>query len=164
MRFGKSGAIPVPTSAEKANTNTGGLTHEHGQSSADRRHVGADRIPPSWQEKRPRGHRGRQPWLPRGGALANPDGGSLARHPGALRRPNSVFRRFRRWVKTGVFNALSGDFDPEYAFIDGTVVKVHQKAAGSKNGACRRDRPLPWRVGHQGRRGRGRSRLPGAVH
>lgn len=51
---------------------------------------------------------------------------------------NSVFQRFRRWAKSGVFeslfNALSDEPDFEYALIDGTIVSVHQKASGAKGG------------------------------
>lgn len=51
---------------------------------------------------------------------------------------NSVFRRFRRWARDGVFDrlfeAVSGDPDMEYALIDGTIVSVHQKATGAKGG------------------------------
>ena len=51
---------------------------------------------------------------------------------------NSVFQRFRRWAKAGVFDRiferLSGDPDFEYALIDGTIVSAHQKASGAKGG------------------------------
>ena len=51
---------------------------------------------------------------------------------------NSVFRRFRRWAKKGVFEslfkALSDDPDFEYAIIDGTIVRVHQHGAGARGG------------------------------
>jgi len=51
---------------------------------------------------------------------------------------NSVFRRFRRWAKKGVFTRIfevvSGDPDFEYILIDGTIVSVHQKASGAKGG------------------------------
>jgi len=51
---------------------------------------------------------------------------------------NSVFRRFRRRAKGGVFERLfmeiRGDPDFEYALIDGTVVQAHQKASGAKGG------------------------------
>lgn len=51
---------------------------------------------------------------------------------------NSVFQRFRRWAKKGVFerifNVLSGDADFEYALIDGTIVRVHQHGMGAKGG------------------------------
>ena len=49
---------------------------------------------------------------------------------------NSVFQRFRRWVKGGVFarvfECLSDEPDFEYALVDGTIVTVHQKASGAK--------------------------------
>jgi transposase len=51
---------------------------------------------------------------------------------------NSVFRRFRRWAQSGVFQrlfeAIAGDPDFEYVLIDGTIVSVHQKASGAKGG------------------------------
>jgi transposase len=51
---------------------------------------------------------------------------------------NGVFKRFRRWVRTGVFErvfaSLSGDPDFEYVLIDGTIVTAHQKASGAKGG------------------------------
>src|SRR5437660_1485168 len=52
---------------------------------------------------------------------------------------NSVFTRFRRWVRgmvfERIFKALSGEPDFEYALIDGTIVTAHQKASGAKGGA-----------------------------
>ena len=49
---------------------------------------------------------------------------------------NSVFQRFRRWVKGGIFErvfaCLSDEPDFEYALVDGTIVTVHQKASGAK--------------------------------
>ncbi|HEU0083250.1 MAG TPA: IS5 family transposase, partial [Bradyrhizobium sp.] len=52
---------------------------------------------------------------------------------------NSVFTRFRRWVRAMVFErifkALSGESDFEYEIIDGTIVTVHQQASGAKGGA-----------------------------
>jgi transposase len=51
---------------------------------------------------------------------------------------NSVFQRFRRWVRAEVFDRmferLSGEPDFEYALIDGTIVSAHQKASGAKGG------------------------------
>jgi transposase len=51
---------------------------------------------------------------------------------------NAVFKRFRHWVKAGVFKrifeALSGDPDLEYAMIDGSIVKVHRHGQGAKGG------------------------------
>ena len=52
---------------------------------------------------------------------------------------NSVFTRFRRWAKKGVweriFNALIEDPDFEHLIIDATIVRAHQHAAGAKGGA-----------------------------
>ena len=57
---------------------------------------------------------------------------------------NSIFQRFRRWVRAGVFERLfeqlSGQPDFEYVLIDGTIVTAHQKARGVKGGA--KIRPL----------------------
>ena len=50
----------------------------------------------------------------------------------------SVWKRFKRWADKGVFkrifNELSGDPDFEYAFVDGTIIKVHRHATGAKGG------------------------------
>ena len=58
--------------------------------------------------------------------------------PGEAGKWNSVFQRFRRWVKAGVFNRifnlLSQDCDFEYAMVDGSIVKVHRHGQGSKGG------------------------------
>ena len=65
-------------------------------------------------------------------------GGPWRDLPAGFGNWNSVFRRFRRWAKDGVFDrifeAASGDRDFEYALIDGTIVSVHQKASGAKGG------------------------------
>ena len=51
---------------------------------------------------------------------------------------NTVFKRFRRWVKADafyrMFKALAEDADFEYAMIDGTIVKVHRHGQGAKGG------------------------------
>jgi transposase len=51
---------------------------------------------------------------------------------------NSVFKRFRRWVKADafylMFRALAEDADFEYTMIDGTIVKVHRHGQGAKGG------------------------------
>jgi transposase len=51
---------------------------------------------------------------------------------------NTVFARYRYWVKAGVFkkifDAVSDDPDMEYAMIDGTIVKVHRHGQGAKGG------------------------------
>ena len=51
---------------------------------------------------------------------------------------NSVFKRFRRWVKADAFYrmfiALAEDSDFEYTMVDGTIVKVHRHGQGAKGG------------------------------
>jgi transposase len=51
---------------------------------------------------------------------------------------NTVFKRFRDWVKADVFkrifDALSDEPDMELAMIDGTIVKVHRHGQGAKGG------------------------------
>jgi putative transposase len=51
---------------------------------------------------------------------------------------NSVFVRFSRWSKDGVwdrlFVAMADDPDFEYIMVDSTIVRAHQHAAGKKGG------------------------------
>jgi transposase len=53
---------------------------------------------------------------------------------------NSVFRRYRRWVTTGVFDALLESLadlakpDREAHMIDSTVIRAHHCAVGIKRG------------------------------
>jgi len=58
--------------------------------------------------------------------------------PGSFGNWNTVFKRFREWVKNDVFkrifDALSGEPDMEYAMIDATIVKVHRHGQGAKGG------------------------------
>ena len=58
--------------------------------------------------------------------------------PARFGRWNSVFQRFNRWAKKGVWQriaeALSDDPDLEWVMIDSTVVRAHQHAAGQKGG------------------------------
>ncbi|TAY71706.1 IS5 family transposase [Rhizobium leguminosarum] len=52
---------------------------------------------------------------------------------------NSVFRRFSRWSRKGIwwrmFAAMSDDPDFEYLIVDSTIIRAHQHAAGGKKGA-----------------------------
>jgi len=51
---------------------------------------------------------------------------------------NTVFKRFRHWVRLDVFErifeAVSGVPDMEFAMVDGTIVKVHRHGQGAKGG------------------------------
>ena len=51
---------------------------------------------------------------------------------------NSVYVRYNRWSKSGVweriFQNLSDDADFEYVMLDSTIVRAHQHAAGAKGG------------------------------
>ena len=58
--------------------------------------------------------------------------------PPSFGKWNSVFKRFRDWVKAGVFQrmskAVSDDPDMEYAMVDATIVRVHRHGQGAKGG------------------------------
>ena len=61
---------------------------------------------------------------------------------------NSVFQRFNRWAKRGVwervFDALQ-EPDAEWLLLDSTTVRAHQHAAGARKRGSRRRRPPPAR-------------------
>jgi transposase len=58
--------------------------------------------------------------------------------PERFGRWNTVFKRFRHWVKADVFkrifDAVSDEPDMEYAMVDATIVKVHRHGQGAKGG------------------------------
>ena len=51
---------------------------------------------------------------------------------------NTVYVRFSRWAKAGVweslFKALADDPEFEYRIVDSTIVRAHQHAAGQRGG------------------------------
>jgi putative transposase len=59
--------------------------------------------------------------------------------PGSFGLWNTVWKRFSRWSKKGVWEIVFGvlaqdDPDLEYVSIDGTIVRAHQHSAGGKGG------------------------------
>jgi putative transposase len=58
--------------------------------------------------------------------------------PAEFGRWNSIYRRFWRWAKRGVWSRIleevSEDPDLEHLIIDATIVRAHQHAAGGKGG------------------------------
>ncbi len=60
---------------------------------------------------------------------------------------NTVFKRFRRWVKVDafyrMFRVLAEDADFEYTMIDDTIVKVHCHGQGAKGGLNARPLDAP---------------------
>ena len=62
--------------------------------------------------------------------------------PPAFGHWNSVYTRFRDWVKAEVwkrlFEGVSDEPDMEYAMVDATIVKVHRHGQGAKDPMGRR--------------------------
>ena len=58
--------------------------------------------------------------------------------PSSFGKWNTVFKRFRDWVKADVFKrmfeAVSGEPDMEFAMVDATIVRVHRHGQGAKGG------------------------------
>lgn len=54
---------------------------------------------------------------------------------------NSVYVRFNRWCRDGVFEslfrAMSADRDFEYILVDSTIVRAHQHSAGAQKGGLK---------------------------
>ena len=65
----------------------------------------------------------------------------------------TVYSRFRRWQQAGVWERVlaalqaeadaRGDLDWALHFLDGTIVRAHQHAAGAKKGAATRPSAAP---------------------
>ena len=60
---------------------------------------------------------------------------------------NTVFKRYRDWVKADVFkrlfDAASDQPDMEYAMVDATIVKAHRHGQGAKGGLRARPSAAP---------------------
>jgi len=58
--------------------------------------------------------------------------------PPSFGKWNTVFVRFRDWVKADVFqrlfDACSDEPDMEFAMVDATIVRVHRHGQGAKGG------------------------------
>ena len=84
-------------------------------------------------------HGRRQPSLRGGRARIGRTGAPWRDLPPRFGKWNTVFKRFRRWTKKGVFKRmfeeLSWDMDFGEVQIDGTNVRVHQHATGREGGA-----------------------------
>src|SRR4051794_39827826 len=78
---------------------------------------------------------------------------------------NSVFRRFSRWSRKGVwlrmFEAMSDDPDFEYLIVDSTIVRAHQHASGAKGGSKSGHRTFARRPDDKNPYGCPRLGLPG---
>src|SRR5712671_5896758 len=71
---------------------------------------------------------------------------------------NSIFRQFRRWADSGVWDVIlealagSGLCDAALQMIDATVIRAHHCAGGGKGGRAQRARSFPWRLLDQDQR------------
>lgn len=81
---------------------------------------------------------------------------------------NTVFKRYRDWVKAGVFrrifDAVSDDPDMEFAMVDATIVKVHRHAQGAKGDQKSGHRQVERRLDHQNPRANRRAWESGALY
>ena len=65
---------------------------------------------------------------------------------------NSIFRQFRRWADSGIWDvileglAASGVADAALQMIDATIIRAHHCAAGGKGGRAQRARSFAWRL------------------
>src|SRR3954463_15522532 len=100
--------------------------------------MGEDGTAVSGQAGRPRTQRQGQAPVCRSRAVDCAHGQSPARSAPLVGHWNTVFTRFRDWVKAEVwqrlFDAVSDEPDLEYALVDATIVKVHRHGQGAKGG------------------------------
>ena len=71
--------------------------------------------------------------------------------PSTFGKWNTVFKRYRDWVKADVFAkifaAVSDEPDLECAMVDGTIVKVHRHGQGAKGGLKAKPSASPGAAG-----------------
>jgi transposase len=67
--------------------------------------------------------------------------------------PTTIYNRFNRWRKAGVWDklmdAIIAAHDGKVQMIDSSVVRVHQQAAAQKTSWRRLYRSKSWRADHQ---------------
>ena len=90
-------------------------------------------IPGIWK----RGRRTAAP-VRRGRGLRPAHRGRLGGPAGAVRQPNSLYRRFRRWAQQGIWDALFESGIPEdeleTVMVDATITKAQRFASGARGG------------------------------
>ncbi len=73
----------------------------------------------------------------------------------ATARPTTVYNRFNRWAKAGVwvrvFEALAEKAPDSMLLIDSSIIRAHQQAATLKGGGSR-PRSFSWRIEHRDQR------------
>jgi transposase len=75
--------------------------------------------------------------------------------PACFGKPNSLWQRYNRWCRTGVWERIAAelrDDDTEWLSVDSTCVRANVAAAGAKKNATARvvKRPRRWGVGAAG--------------
>jgi len=70
--------------------------------------------------------------------------------------PTTIYNRFNRWRKAGIWDrlmdAIVAAHDGKVQMIDSTIVRVHQQAAAQKASWRRLYRPKSWRTDDQAAR------------